>query len=124
MEAKAISRHIKQSPRKVRMVADLVRGKDVETALNQLHFSNKKASEWIEKTVRSAVSNLMTLEGGAGVSPEDLFVKTILVDAGATVKRFRAGSMGRASIIRKRSSHISVTIAEKKDKVGKNQKKK
>jgi large subunit ribosomal protein L22 len=106
------------------MVADLVRGKDVETALNQLHFSNKKAAEWIEKTVRSAVSNLMTLEGGAGVSPEDLFVKTILVDAGATVKRFRAGSMGRASIIRKRSSHISVTIAEKKDKVGKNQKKK
>jgi len=124
MEAKAISRHIKQSPRKVRMVADLVRGKDVETALNQLHFSNKKASEWVEKTVRSAVSNLMTLEGGAGVSPEDLFVKTILVDAGATVKRFRAGSMGRASIIRKRSSHISVTVAEKKDKVGKNQKKK
>jgi len=124
MEAKAISRHIKQSPRKVRMVADLVRGKDVETVLNQLHFSNKRASEWVEKTVRSAVSNLMALEGGAGVNPEDLFVKTILVDAGATVKRFRAGSMGRASVIRKCSSHISVTVAEKKDKVGKNQKKK
>lgn len=124
MEAKAISRYIRQSPRKVRQVADLVRGKDIESALDQLHFSNKKASESVEKTVRSAISNLMSLEGGAGINPEDLYLKEIYIDAGATVKRFRAGSMGRASVIRKRSSHISVVVAEKKDNVSQNKRKK
>ncbi|MBN2601458.1 MAG: 50S ribosomal protein L22 [Candidatus Marinimicrobia bacterium] len=116
MEAKAISRHVRQSARKVRLVADMVRGKNIEFALNALHFSNKKASETVEKTIRSAVSNLMNLEGGSGIEPEDLFVKTIFVDEAGIARRFRAGSMGRASIIRKRSSHLTVIVAEKENK--------
>ncbi|MBU0712406.1 50S ribosomal protein L22 [bacterium] len=116
MEAKAISRHVRQSARKVRLVADMVREKNIEFALNALHFSNKKASETVEKTIRSAVSNLMNLEGGSGVEPEDLFVKTIFVDEAGIARRFRAGSMGRASIIRKRSSHLTVIVAEKENK--------
>jgi len=116
MEAKAIQRYVRQSARKVRLVADLVRGKDIETALNLLHFNNKKASESVEKVVRSAVSNLMNSEGGSGLNPEDMFLKTIFVDGGSMVKRFRAGSMGRASIIRRRLCHVTVVVAEKENK--------
>jgi large subunit ribosomal protein L22 len=116
MEAKAIHRYVRQSARKVRLVADLVRGKDIETALNLLHFNSKKASEPVEKVVRSAVSNLMNSEGGSGLNPEDLYLKTIFVDGGSMVKRFRAGSMGRASIIRRRLCHVTVVVAEKENK--------
>ena len=116
MEAKAISRHVRQSARKVRLVADMVRGKDLEFALNALHFSNKKASVTVEKAVRSAVSNLMNLEGGAGVEPEDLYIKTIFVGEAGIARRWRAGAMGRASIIRKRSCHLTVVVAEKQNK--------
>jgi len=110
---------VRQSARKIRLVADMVRGNDIETALNSLHFNSKKASVAVEKTVRSAVSNLMNSEGGSGVHPEDLYLKSIQVDEGPTARRFRAGAMGRASIIRKRTSHISVVVAEKKEKVKK-----
>ncbi|MCD6206234.1 MAG: 50S ribosomal protein L22 [Candidatus Marinimicrobia bacterium] len=116
MEAKAISRHVRQSARKVRLVADMVRGKDLEFALNALHFSNKKASLTVEKTIRSAVSNLMNQEGGSGIEPEDMYIKTIFVDEAGIARRWRAGSMGRASIIRKRSCHITVVVAEKENK--------
>jgi large subunit ribosomal protein L22 len=113
MEAKAISKYVRQSARKVRLVADMVRGKDVETALNVLHFNNKKASQAVEKAIRSAVSNLMNMEGGANIEPEDLWVKTIYIDEGVTAKRWRAGSMWRATLIRKRSCHLTVIVAEK-----------
>jgi len=116
MEAKAVHRYVRQSARKVRLVADLVRGKDVETALNLLHFNSKKASETIEKAVRSAVSNLLNSEGGSKLNPEDLYLKTIYVDGGSIAKRFRAGSLGRASIIRRRLCHITVVVAEKENK--------
>ncbi|OQC45186.1 MAG: 50S ribosomal protein L22 [Candidatus Marinimicrobia bacterium ADurb.Bin030] len=116
MEAKAVHRYVRQSARKVRLVADLVRGKDVETALNLLHFNSKKASENVEKVVRSAVSNLLNSEGGSKLNPEDLYIKTIYVDGGSIAKRFRAGSLGRASIIRRRLCHITVVVAEKENK--------
>ena len=116
MEAKAINRHIRQSARKIRLVADMVRGKDLEPALNALHFSNKKASVTVGKTIRSAVSNLMNLEGGSNIEPEDLYVKTIYVDEAGIARRWRAGSMGRASIIRKRSCHLTIIVAEKEAK--------
>ncbi|HNZ36401.1 MAG: 50S ribosomal protein L22 [Candidatus Marinimicrobia bacterium] len=116
MEAKAVHRYVRQSARKVRLVADLVRGKDVETALNLLHFNSKKASENVEKVVRSAVSNLLNSEGGSKLNPEDLYLKTIYVDGGSIAKRFRAGSLGRASIIRRRLCHITVVVAEKENK--------
>jgi large subunit ribosomal protein L22 len=115
MEAKAISNYVRQSARKVRLVADMVRGKEVETALNVLHFNNKKASQAVEKTIRSAVSNLMNMEGGANIEPENLWVKTIYVNEGGIAKRWRAGSMGRAALIRKRSCHLTVVVAEKEN---------
>lgn len=116
MEAKAVNRYERQSARKVRLLADMVRGKDLEHALNALHFSNKKASVTVEKTIRSAVSNLMNQEGGSGIEPEDLYVKTIFVDEAGIARRWRAGAMGRASIIRRRSCHLTVVVAEKENR--------
>jgi len=113
MEAMAIAKYIRMSPRKARIVADMVRGKEVDHALNILHFSPKLASRPIEKVLRSAVSNVLNVEGAsAKVSQEDLFVKEIRVDDGFTLRRFRAASMGRASPIRKRTCHIQVVVAE------------
>ena len=116
MEAKAISKNVRQSARKIRQVADLVRGKDLELALNTLHFCNKKASEVVEKTIRSCVANLLNTDAGGHLEPEELYLKNILVNEGPTARRFRPRAMGRATIIRKRSSHVSVEIAEIKDK--------
>ena len=75
MEAKAITRHIRQSPRKIRVVLNEVRGREVEDALNFLHFSKAKAATQIEKTVRSAVANLMNIESDTDVNTEDLHIK-------------------------------------------------
>jgi large subunit ribosomal protein L22 len=116
MEARAIQRNIRQSARKLRQVCDLIKGQDLEKALNTLHFSNKKASLQIEKTIRSAVSNLLNTDEGGHLEPENLFVKTIFVNEGPTARRFRPRAMGRATIIRKRSSHLTVIVAEKNDR--------
>jgi len=112
MEAKAISRHIKQSPRKIRKTLDSVRGKKVGIALNMLHFSPEKAASVIEKTIRSAVANLMAQEDKANINPEELSIKEAFVDGGPQTKRFRAASMGRASLIRKASAHLTVVVAD------------
>ena len=112
MEAKAFARYIRMSPRKVRQVADLVRGKSVEEAINLLHFTPKRASGPVEKVLRSAVSNAMNKEESAKLDPEDLFIKRIYVDQGPTMRRYNPGPMGRASIIRKRSCHISVVVTD------------
>ena len=115
MEARAIAKYIRISPRKVRRVANLIKDKNVGDAINILHFTAKAASEPIEKVLRSAVSNMLNLEGSSKVDPDDLFIKEIKVDEGITLKRFRAASMGRAVRIRKRTSHISVIVAEQKE---------
>lgn len=112
MEAKAVAKYIRMSPRKVRRVAGLIRGKGVGEALNILHFTRKAASEPLEKTLRSAIANMLNLEGSSKVDPEELFVKEIRVDEGVTLRRFRAASMGRAVRIRKRTSHISIKVAQ------------
>ena len=112
MEAKAIAKYIRMSPRKVRRVADLIRGKNVGDALNILHFSAKAASMPLEKTLRSAISNMLNVEGSSKVDPDSLFVKEIRIDEGVTLRRFRAASMGRAVRIRKRTSHITIKVAE------------
>jgi len=113
MESQAQARFIRQSPFKVRKTLDLVRGKDVETALNILHFSPLKASDVIEKTIRSAISNLLQGEEGKSTDPESLYIKEAFVDGGPTMKRFRASAMGRASRIRKRTSHLTIILDEK-----------
>ncbi len=115
MEAKAIAKWIRISPYKVRRVANLVRGLGVDEALNILHFNDAGPSLPIEKVVRSAVANLMNKDEASKLSSDDLFIKELKVDGAFMMKRFRAASMGRAMRIRKRSSHISVVVAEKQD---------
>ena len=115
MEAKAIAKWIRMSPYKVRRVANLVRGKSVDEALNILHFDPAGASLPIEKLLRSAVANMLNSEKASRVSTEDLFVKESKVDGSFMMKRFRPASMGRAMRIRKRTSHISIVVAEKQD---------
>jgi large subunit ribosomal protein L22 len=112
MEARAVAKYIRMSPRKIRRVVDLIRNKRVGEAINILHFTTKAAALPIEKVLRSAVANMLNIEGSSKVDPDTLFVKEIFVDEGVTLKRFRAASMGRASRIRRRTSHITVTVAE------------
>ncbi len=116
MEARAIQKNMRQSARKVRQVCDLIRGKDLEWALNALHFSMKKASVQVEKTLRSAVSNLLNTDDGGHLEPENLYIKSIFVNEGPTARRFRPRAMGRATIIRKRSSHMTIIVADKNDR--------
>ena len=116
MEGKCIAKYIRMSPRKVRIVADLIRGRQVEEALNILHFNPKLASKPLEKALRSAVANLLNNEEASKVDSEDLFVKEVKVDGGFTLRRYRAASMGRASRIRKRTCHIAIIVAENTDR--------
>ncbi|MDZ7270462.1 MAG: 50S ribosomal protein L22 [candidate division KSB1 bacterium] len=112
MEARCIAKYLRTSPRKMRQVADLIRGRGVEEALNILHFSPKAASRPLEKALRSAVANLMNTDEGAKLAPQELFVKEVQVNAGFTLRRYRAGSMGRASRIRKRTCHVRIVVAD------------
>jgi large subunit ribosomal protein L22 len=113
MEARAINRYIGSSPRKMRLVIDLIRGKSVDAAIHILHFSPKHASKVAEKVLRSAVSNLQSQEDGGRLGPEDMLVKTAFVDGGMTMKRISPAPMGRAFRIRKRSNHITIVVASK-----------
>lgn len=110
MEAKAISRNLRLTPRKARLVAGLVRGKRVEDALNILKFTNKKAAPMIAKTIKSAAANA---ENNYDMNVDNLVVSTIMVDAGPLIKRLNPRAMGRADIIHKKISHITVVVSEK-----------
>ncbi len=112
MEAKAKAKYVRMSPQKLRRVADLIRGKNVSEALNVLHFTQKAAATPIEKTLRSAIANMLNDEKSSKVDPDDLYVKEIRVDQGIALKRFRAAAMGRAVKIRKPTSHIFIRIAQ------------
>jgi large subunit ribosomal protein L22 len=113
LEARAIKRYLQGSPRKLRLVADLVRGKSVEEALNILHFCPKHASKVCEMTLRSAVANLMSDDEGARLDPEQMYVKTVTVDGGPAAKRILPAPMGRAFRVRKRTSHLTVIVSER-----------
>ncbi|MBE0539546.1 MAG: 50S ribosomal protein L22 [Ignavibacterium sp.] len=113
MEAKAINRYIGSSPRKMRLVIDLIRGMRVDKALEVLHFSSKHSSKDAEKTLRSAVANLLNSDEATRVEPQDLYVKEVFVDQGPTIKRISPAPMGRAYRIRKRSCHLTVIVASK-----------
>lgn len=112
MEGIAKLRFARGSARKFRRVIDLIKGKDLEEALNILHFSNKSASMPVEKTLRSALANLINDEGSK-VDTENLCVSRAIVDEGPIAKRYRPAPMGRAMRIRKRYSHITIVIGEK-----------
>ncbi|MDD5251934.1 MAG: 50S ribosomal protein L22 [Patescibacteria group bacterium] len=108
MEVKAIARNVRISPRKVRLVVDLVRGLDVKAALAQLKHYPKAAARPVAKLIESAVANA---SHNFKMETENLYVKTIQADAGPTIKRWRGRAFGRAAPIRKRSSHITVALA-------------
>jgi large subunit ribosomal protein L22 len=112
MEARAVSRFVRQSPRKVRLVIDQIRGKDVNAAYAQLQFSPKRAAGVVEKTLRSAVANARYKadEEGDRLDVDELYVKQAYVDEGPTLKRWRARAMGRATPIMKRTSHVTVVV--------------
>ncbi len=110
MEAVARARHIGYPPRKVRQVADLVRGMNVEEALEILKFTPRVAAEPMSKTIRSAMHNMVNKKGGT-IEAEDIFIKSIQVDEGRTLYRIRPRAQGRAYRIRKRSSHIKVVVS-------------
>ena len=112
MEAKAITRHIRQSPRKIRIILDEVRGCGAEEALNYLHFSKAKASVYIEKTLRSAISNLLNKTENSDLNTENIKVKECYADGGPHMKRFRAASMGRISKLNKPTAHLTVVVAD------------
>lgn len=116
MEAQAIHRYIGTSPRKMRLVIDLIRGKSVDEALHILHFSPKHAAKTAEKVLRSAVANLQNKEDSGRLEFENLLVKTAFVDGGMTMKRISPAPMGRAYRIRKRSNHITIVVAQKEVK--------
>ncbi|HBO29541.1 MAG TPA: 50S ribosomal protein L22 [Leeuwenhoekiella sp.] len=101
------------SPRKMRLVADLVRGQKVEKALQILKFSNKEASRRVEKLVLSAISNWQEKNEDASIEEADLFIKEIRVDGGSMLKRLRPAPQGRAHRIRKRSNHVTVVLGAK-----------
>ena len=105
MEAKAIAKYVRMSPIKLKPVADLVRGKDVNEALTILKFTPGKGAEIVEKVVQSALANADVKE----MDTDNLYVAEVYANQGPTMKRWRAGSQGRASIILKRSSHVGVT---------------
>ena len=101
------------SPRKMRLVADLVRGQQAEKALQILRFSQKEASRRLEKLLLSAIANWQAKNEDASIEDAELFVQEIKVDVGAMLKRLRPAPQGRAHRIRKRSNHVTVVIGSK-----------
>lgn len=110
MMAKAVARYVRISPRKVRQVVDLVRGKSVGEALAILKFTPKRASGPVAKVIRSAVANA---EHNYDLNRDNLVIAAAYVDQGPTWKRYRPRAYGRANVIRKRTSHITVVVKEK-----------
>lgn len=110
MEAKAIAKYVRISPRKMKPITDLVRGKGANDALAILNFTPNKGAKVLQKVINSAVANA---ENNHNMDPDNLYVSEVYAHQGPTMKRWRAGSMGRASVILKRSSHVGVVLKEK-----------
>lgn len=101
------------SPRKMRLMADLVRGENVDKALNILKFSSKESSRRLEKLLLSAIANWQAKNEDANIEDANLFVQEIRVDGGSMLKRLRTAPQGRAHRIRKRSNHVTVVLGAK-----------
>ena len=114
-QARAIQRTTRQSPYKMRLVIDEIRGKDVNAALNYLAFSKKHAAKQIEKVLKSAVANaeVRAREANEPLDVDLLFVKHAVVNEGPKLKRFTPAAMGRATPIFKRTSHVEIIVAER-----------
>ena len=120
MEAIAKLRNVPTSTRKMRLIADLIRGKGVDLALNTLKFDSKIGSKRMEKLLLSAIANWQDKNKDSKIEDSDLFIKEIFVDGGKVIKRLRPAPQGRAHRIRKRSNHVTMILdslnkTEKKD---------
>ncbi len=104
---KAVAKFVRIAPRKARLVADEIRGKSYQEARSALAFTNKRAAGIVGDVLRSAAANA---EHNADADPDELRVKTVKIDEGPTIKRYRPRAMGRATMIRKRTSHITVEL--------------
>ena len=113
MEAIARLRNHPTSPRKMRLLADLIRGMEVEKALNVLKFNTKHPSVALEKLLLSAIDNWKQKNEGQDVAEAGLIVKTIYVDGGRVIKRMLPAPQGRAYRVRKRSNHVTITVDSK-----------
>jgi large subunit ribosomal protein L22 len=110
----AMLRNNPTSPRKMRLVADMVRGVEVNKALNMLHFHPKEASVKLEKLVMSAIANWQAKNEGVRIEDTTLYIKEVYVDSGRVLKRLRPAPQGRAHRIRKRSNHVTIYLDSKK----------
>jgi len=110
MEAKAIAKYVRISPQKARLVVDLIRGKKAEEADTTLGFTDKKAAGIIRKVLKSAMANAVQ---NPNIDENVLYVREIFVDQGPTLKRWRARAQGRATPIKKKTSHITVVLDER-----------
>jgi large subunit ribosomal protein L22 len=112
MEARAIARYQRIAPKKARLIVDQIRGKNIAEARNILAFSERSAAETVSKVLNSAVANA---ENNYGMRADNLVVKTTFVDEGPTLKRIRPRAKGSASRINKRTCHITVVVAPRKE---------
>ncbi len=110
METRAVTRHLRISPRKARLVIDMIRGKSVGDALKILDFTPRKAARLVTKTLKAVVANA---ESTQNVDVDQLYVKTVSVDEGVTIKRFLPRAHGRATPLRKRTAHLTIVVDEK-----------
>ena len=101
------------SPRKMRLVADIIRGEDVEKALNILKFNTKEASGRLEKLLLSAIANWESKNEGSNIESSNLYIKEITVDSGRMLKRIQPAPQGRAHRIRKRSNHVTIVLGSR-----------
>lgn len=113
---KAFLKNYRQSPRKVRLVADLIKGKSVNDALAELNFLPKRATGSVEKVLRSAIANA---KANDGIEADKLIVKNVLIDKGLVLRRVERKARGSANVLHKRMSHIQVILDTKKDEVKK-----
>jgi large subunit ribosomal protein L22 len=112
LEAKAVEKYVRMSPRKIRYVVDMIKSKTIEDAVDILSLTPKKAATIVKKAIQSAVANATE---NHKMKEEDLFISKILVNEGPTLKRFRPRARGRATRIRKRTSHLSVYVSNGKE---------
>jgi len=110
MEAKAVVKYVRISPQKAQLVVDLIRGKKVEEADAKLGFTDKKAARIVRKVLKSAMANAAQ---NPNIDENVLYVREVFVDQGPSLKRWRARAQGRAAAIKKRTSHITVILAER-----------
>lgn len=111
-EARAVQKHLRKAPRKVRLVADFVRGERVDKALKKLEFLKKSSAADVAKVIKSASANVRDKFEEERLDDELLYIKTIFVDEGVTLKRIQPAPQGRAHRINKRSCHITVVVAK------------